>query len=75
MALYDYNFCRGLVNGKGWERGIVQQLQEAQRVIKKNFADMDLENASVGEEMETVVNEMVSELDRLIADVQSVHFR
>lgn len=75
MALYDYKFCSGLVNGKGWERGIVQHLQDAQDQIKKNFADMDLENASVGEEMEAIVNEMVRELDRLIGDIQSVNFR
>jgi hypothetical protein len=75
VALYDYDFCHRLVNGKGWDKGIIAYLEDAQHKIKKNFADMDLENASVGEEMQVIVDEMVAELNRLINDIESVNFR
>lgn len=75
MALYGYDFCHRLVNGKGWDKGIVDSLEDARDKVKKNFADMDLENASVGEEMQVIVDEMVAELNRLINDIESVNFR
>lgn len=36
---------------------------------------MDLENVSVEEEMREIVNEMITELNRLINDIPSTHFR
>ncbi len=75
MALYDYDFCHRLVYGKGWDKGIIAYLEDAQDKIKKNFEDMDVENASVGEEMKSIVDEMIAEIEKLISDIESVHFR
>ncbi|TXL65729.1 hypothetical protein FHP05_06300 [Cerasibacillus terrae] len=74
MGLYDYNFCHNLLYG-GWDSGIINNLQDACREIQQNFEQMDLENASVEEEMREIVNEMITELNRLINDIQSTHFR
>ncbi|AUJ23559.1 hypothetical protein [Virgibacillus dokdonensis] len=74
MALYDRDFCRGLLYA-GWDAGIINNLQDARKEIKQNFADMDLENASVEEHMEAIVNEMVHELQQLISEIESIHFR
>lgn len=74
MGLYDYKFCHNLLYG-GWDSGIINNLQDACREIQQNFEQMDLENASVEEEMREIVNEMITELNRLINDIQSTHFR
>ncbi|GGB57514.1 hypothetical protein F3157_14985 [Virgibacillus dakarensis] len=74
MGLYDYDFCHNLLYG-GWDSGIINNLKDARDEIKQNFKDMDLENASVGEDMGAIVDEMVAELDRLISEIESVHFR
>lgn len=74
MGLYDYNFCHSLLYG-GWDSGIINNLQDACREIQENFEQMDLENASVEEEMREIVNKMITELNRLIDDIQSTHFR
>ncbi|WP_232231198.1 MULTISPECIES: hypothetical protein [Virgibacillus] len=74
MALYDRDFCRGLLYG-GWDSGIINNLKDARKEIKQNFTDMDLENASVQEHMGTIVDEMVNELNQLIAEIESIHFR
>lgn len=75
MALYKAAFCRNVIGGKGWDKGVVGYLQTAQEKLDKNFTDMDLENASVREEMEVIVNEMRKELDGLIREIEAVHFR
>lgn len=75
MGLYDAEFCHGVVHGKGWSKGIIGQLEAAMESADKNFSDMDLENASVKEDMESIVDEMTKELDQLIKDIESVHFR
>ncbi|MDQ0233141.1 hypothetical protein J2S19_004482 [Metabacillus malikii] len=36
---------------------------------------MDFENASAKEEMQQIVDDMISELNQLISTIQAVHFR
>ncbi|UAC49670.1 hypothetical protein K6959_07685 [Bacillus aquiflavi] len=74
MGLYEADFCHRLLYG-GWDFGIINNLQDAVDEIKQNFEDMDLENASVEEEMRAIVDEMVTELTQLINKIESVHFR
>ncbi len=74
MALYTQSFCHDLLYG-GWDSGIINNLEFARNEIIKNFNDMDLENASVQREIEEIVNEMVSEIDRLIDRIQAISFR
>ncbi|MDQ0227329.1 hypothetical protein [Metabacillus niabensis] len=74
MALYTYDFCHDLLYG-GWDSGIINNLEDAKREIKQNFEDMDLENASVQEEMRQIIDEMIAELDQLISTIKSVNFR
>ena len=69
MALYTSSFCFYLVSG------ISSSLEDAKYEIKKNFEQMDLENASVEEEMREMIEEMIAEIDQLLATIQSVHFR
>lgn len=75
MGLYDAEFCRGVVHGKGWGKGVIGHLESAKESANKNFTDMDLENASVSEDMEAIVDEITKELKELISDIESVHFR
>ncbi|MEH7180118.1 hypothetical protein [Neobacillus vireti] len=76
MALYDYDFCKHIVYGSwGFDSGIINNLQDAIDEIKKNFEDMDLENASVQEEMKVIIDQMISELKSLIDTINSVQFR
>ncbi|USK34059.1 hypothetical protein LIT25_00955 [Bacillus sp. F19] len=76
MGLYDYDFCHGIVYGSwGLDSGIINNLQDAIDEIKQNFEDMDLENASVQEEMKVIIDQMISELNRLIDTINSVQFR
>ncbi|MCM3410040.1 hypothetical protein [Metabacillus litoralis] len=69
MALYTSSFCYNIVSG------ISSSLEDAKYEIKKNFEQMDLENASVEEEMREMIEEMIAEIDQLLATIQSVHFR
>ncbi|KAB7667704.1 hypothetical protein [Bacillus sp. B1-b2] len=69
MALYTSNFSYGMVSD------IVSSLEDAKHEIKENFDQMDLENASVQEEMSEKVESMISEINQLIFSIQSVHFR
>lgn len=69
MALYTSGFCYNLVSS------ISSSLEDAKYEIKKNFEQMDLENASVEEEMREMIEEMIAEIDQLLATIQSVHFR
>jgi phage host-nuclease inhibitor protein Gam len=73
MALYTYDFCYGVVNG-GWDSGIINNLEDAKREIKQNFEQMDFENASVQEDMQALIDEMIAEIDQLIATIQAVQF-
>ncbi|WP_243291860.1 hypothetical protein [Bacillus sp. FJAT-47783] len=73
MGLYDDEFCHNIVYGT-WDLGVIHHLRDALHEIKKNFEEMDLENASVEQEMEEIIDQMVTELSELIETIQSVHF-
>ncbi|WP_017470387.1 hypothetical protein [Amphibacillus jilinensis] len=73
--VYDASFCHKVVNGSGFSSGVLNHLDKVQRAIEKNYADMDLENASVQEEMEEIVAEMVKEIEALKTYVSDVHFK
>ncbi|WP_078577829.1 hypothetical protein [Salipaludibacillus agaradhaerens] len=73
--LYDASFCQKIVHGSGFSSGVVDNLAKIQRAIEKNYLDMDLENASVQEEMEEIVVEMIKEIEALKTYVSGVHFK
>ncbi|CAM3924579.1 hypothetical protein D1970_18195 [Mesobacillus zeae] len=74
MRLYDYDFCHGIVHG-GWGGGIIGSLNDMRESLWENFREMDFENADAKEEMRDVIEEMTAEINDLISDIQSVHFR
>lgn len=74
MGLYTADFCHDLLHA-GWDAGVINNLEDARQAIVKNFEQMDLENASVQEEMAEIVEQMVSELDELISSIESVTFK
>lgn len=69
MANYTSSFSSSLVSN------IIFFLEDAKEGIQKNFEQMDLENASVEEEMREKIEEMIRELNRLIVAIESVPFR
>ncbi|WP_110926645.1 hypothetical protein [Bacillus massiliglaciei] len=69
MANYTSGFCYSVASN------MISSLEDAKYGIQKNFEQMDLENASVEEEMREKTEEMITELNRLIAAIESVHFR
>ena len=74
MGLYTSSFCHDILHA-GWDAGVIDNLQDARNEIIQNFGQMDLENASVLEEMEEIVQQMITELDQLISRINSVSFR
>lgn len=72
-ALYTYEFCRNLIYS-GNDMGVIDNLEDAIYKMNKNFADMDLENAIVQEEIEFIVSEMLTELQTLIREIESIYF-
>ncbi|WP_102027710.1 hypothetical protein [Salirhabdus sp. Marseille-P4669] len=74
MGLYTYSFCQGILYAN-LDSGVIDNLEDARHEILQNFNQMDLDNASVQEEMRDIVDDMVSEIDRLINRIQSVSFR
>ncbi|KLV27989.1 hypothetical protein CHH55_23915 [Niallia circulans] len=69
MANYTSSFSSSLVSN------MISFLEDAKEGIQKNFEQMDLENASVEEEMREKIEEMIIELNRLIVAIESVPFR
>jgi UDP-glucose 4-epimerase len=74
MGLYTSSFCHDILHA-GWDTGVIDNLQDARNEIIQNFGQMDLENASVLEEMEEIVQQMITEIDQLISRINSVSFR
>ncbi|WP_026909346.1 hypothetical protein [Paucisalibacillus globulus] len=74
MGLYTASFCHDILHA-GWDAGVIDNLQDAINEINQNFGQMDLENASVLEEMEEIVQQMNTELEQLISRINSVSFR
>lgn len=75
MGLYTASFCHDVLYSGGWDSGVLNNLQDARNEIIQNFEQMDLENASVQEEMGEIVQQMITEIDQLISRIQSVSFR
>ncbi|UTR13658.1 hypothetical protein MM221_13645 [Salipaludibacillus sp. LMS25] len=73
--LYNASFCQKVVHGASFSSGVLDYLDKTQRAIEKNYLDMDLENASVQEEMGEIVVEMIKEIEALKTYVSSVHFK
>lgn len=74
MGLYDATFCNDLVYG-GWDSGIINNLRDARNEIRQNLEHMDFENAKAEQEMRAIVEEMTTELNQLIGEIESIHFR
>lgn len=50
----------------------ISVIEEQREKVKKNFQDMDLENATVRDEIEKEANEIVKECNQLISKLQSI---
>jgi len=54
------------------KRNYISEIKEQRAKIKKNFNDMDLENATAKNEIENEVNEMIRECNLLISKLESI---
>ncbi len=50
----------------------ISEIKEQRTKIKKNFNDMDLENATAKNEIESAVNAIIQECNLLISKLESI---
>ncbi|SDY82532.1 hypothetical protein [Lachnobacterium bovis] len=62
------------VDAKNYVNEIVNAANSLEKSFKNNFEDMDLENTIIRTKMETIVQNAVSDLEKLKSDIQDLKF-
>lgn len=62
------------IDAKNYVNEIVNAANSLEKSFKNNFEDMDLENTIIRTKMETIVQNAVSDLEKLKSDIQDLKF-
>ena len=62
------------VDAKNYVNEIVNAANSLEKSFENNFEDMDLENTIIRTKMETIVQNAVSDLEKLKSDIQDLKF-
>lgn len=68
MGLASSGYCYRLVDN------YVEEIESLKKDMTKNFAQMDLQNASVQVEMQEVLDSMTQKCDQLKSSLRSYYF-
>lgn len=52
----------------------ISQVEKKKSIIERNFSEMDIENADIQNEFENIKNDMISNCNKLIGELQNYKF-